>query len=106
MQRIPTTRTPASAGRKLNLKMHPLIEDVADVNGGGRCRSPLALLKRRFALRVCLEVTMMQLADTDSDFFAVDPNRDVTNLSVPRWDGDDEPVSELHAKVVPCYKPP
>lgn len=85
--------------------MHPLIEDVADVTGGGLRGFSLAFFNCWFALCVCLKMAMMQLTNADSDLVAVDPNRDVANLCVPRWDGDNEPVSELHAKALPWHKP-
>lgn len=101
---IPTARTSATTGLELHLKVNPVVEDVTNVTGSGLCCRLLALVERRCALGLNRKMTVMQLANANGDL-TVEPNRDVANLWVSRWNRDNEPVGELGAKAGARHNP-
>ena len=104
MLRIPTAGSPAATGLELHLKVNPVVENVTNVTGGGLCCRLLALVERRFGLRLNSKMPVMKLANANGDL-AVAPNRDVSNLCVSRRNRNDATVSELCAKTVAWHKP-
>jgi len=104
MLRIPTAGSPAATGLELHLKVNPVVEDVANVTGGGLCRRLLALVERRCGLRLDLKMAVMKLANANGDL-AGEPNRDIPNLWVSRRNRNDPTISELCTKTIAWHKP-
>ena len=84
--------------------MNPVVEDITNVTCGGLCCCLLALVERRCGLRLNPKMAVMQLANANGDF-AVEPNRDVSNLGISRRNRDNETISGLCAKTVAWHKP-
>jgi hypothetical protein len=85
--------------------MNSVVKDLTNVTGGTRRHSLLSLVERRCRLRDNLKMGVVQLADADRDFADVEPNRDVSNLCVSRWNRDDETIGEFCVKAVAWHRP-